>query len=48
MMVLNNARERDAEDWEALFKQADSRLKLETVSALPGSILSLMSLSLKA
>ncbi|KAK8204818.1 O-methyltransferase-domain-containing protein [Phyllosticta capitalensis] len=48
MMVLNNARERDAEDWEALFKQADPRLKLETVSALPGSILSLMSLSLKA
>lgn len=31
MMVLHNARERTEDDWAALFKTADPRLKLQKV-----------------
>ncbi|KAK8155036.1 O-methyltransferase-domain-containing protein [Phyllosticta citrichinensis] len=48
MKNLQNARERDAQDWEALFAQADPRLKLDKVYNLPGSVLSLTCLSLEA
>ncbi|KAK7606244.1 O-methyltransferase-domain-containing protein [Phyllosticta paracitricarpa] len=48
MKNLMNARERDLQDWEALFAQADPRLKLDKVIPLPGSILSLNCLSLES
>lgn len=42
MLASFNSKERDAEEWRALFEQADSRLKLERIVGSPGSILSVI------
>jgi hypothetical protein len=40
MLGLFNAGDRSAEQWEALFKKADTRLKLNGIKAVPGSNMS--------
>ena len=36
MLTLFNAREREEDDWRALFEQADPRFKVVRVSSAPG------------
>ena len=42
MKAKFNSKERDADDWAALFKAADPRFKVRRVSCSPGSILSII------
>jgi hypothetical protein len=42
MLQQFNSRERDAAEWEALFKEADERFKLDRIVSLPWSILSVI------
>jgi hypothetical protein len=42
MLHQFNSQERDAAEWEALFRKADGRFKLGRIVSLPGSILSIM------
>lgn len=37
-----NSQERDAAEWETLFKSVDERFGLERVVSLPGSMLSII------
>ena len=46
MWAILNAGERDMEQWEALFRRADPRLKLVHVEKPAGSALSVMDLEL--
>lgn len=43
MKAIQNANERDAEEWIALFKQADARFVLDEIKTPPGSALSMIS-----
>ena len=42
MKQLMNAKERDADDWAALFDAADSGYKLQSISMPPGSKLAVV------
>jgi hypothetical protein len=42
MKAIQNAKERDAEDWEHLFKIADPRFKFQGVKKPNGSTLSII------
>ena len=42
MLSILNARERDADDWESLFKEADPRFKFHGVKRSTGSNLAIM------
>ena len=42
MKAIQNAKERDAEDWASLFQAADPRFKLEEISKPPGATLSII------
>jgi hypothetical protein len=44
MMMMFNAKERSMEEWEAIFKAGDARLKTKNVATPPGSVLSIMDL----
>jgi hypothetical protein len=37
MLELHNGKERDADDWEQLFKDCDSRFKFLGTTRVPGS-----------
>lgn len=42
MMTLSNARERDRDDWEMLFKQADERFQFAGAFVPEGSSLAII------
>jgi hypothetical protein len=42
MKAIQNAKERDAEDWEHLFKISDSRFKFQGIMKPNGSALSII------
>lgn len=42
MMITMNARERDEEDWKALFEKADARFRYLGASRPAGSMMSIM------
>ena len=42
MMAVNNSQERDQEDWEELFRNVDSRLKIEEIKRMKGAKLDLI------
>ena len=42
MLTLCNARERDRDDWEMLFKQADNRFQFVDASVPEGSSLAII------
>lgn len=42
MLELHNAKERDMDDWNDLFKQADPRFRLENVKKPRGSRLAIL------
>jgi hypothetical protein len=44
MMLTNNSKERTLEEWEAIFKTGDARLKTKNVTTPPGSVLSIIEL----
>lgn len=45
MLTLCNARERDRDDWEALFNNADSRFRFESAYVPEGSSLGIIEAS---
>jgi len=42
MLELHNGKERDAEDWERLFKECDERFKFVSARPLMGAALGLV------
>jgi hypothetical protein len=48
MLVMLNASERTAEDWERVAKKADKRLRMASVHQVPGAMSSLLELALDA
>lgn len=42
MLEIGNAKERDLDEWKALFQQADTRFVLKDVQQPPGSALSIL------
>lgn len=44
MLEIGNARERGLEEWQALFKEADSRFAFQGVIQPPGSRLAILEL----
>ncbi len=42
MLTLSNARERDRDDWEKLFKEADNRFRLVSAHVPRGSSLGII------
>ena len=42
MLSLNNSRERDRDDWEMLFREADERFRIVNVNVPQGSALAIV------
>ena len=42
MMEIQNARERDADDWARLFQEADPRFRLDEIKSPPASGLAII------
>ena len=42
MLEIGNAKERDLEEWKALFAEADARFTFKTVHQPPGSRLAII------
>lgn len=42
MKQILNGKERDADDWSELFRNADSRFKINSIKRPPGSMLAII------
>lgn len=47
MQILSNGVEREYEEWEELFEMTDKRLKIKNVKQPPGSLMSVIEVTLE-